>query len=170
MVLSSPDIFEQLDSKTLKRLDLPKSAVSPSGLSEVLLMKVLTPVYLTNDSNSILHQTDIRAAAARTANGATFACPASSRRIVFSIRFNYTCTATVGTRTYVIDRRDKVPNVINRSVSQTLTASQTNNVEISSESASGGTDIHRQIAYPWILEAEWSITISDISNIDIADT
>ena len=168
--MSVADFYELLDPKTLRRLDLPKTAQSPQGLSNILLEKVLTPTYVTNDPNSIIHKTDIRAASIRTATGAGFVTPQDVRRIIFSIRFNYVCTATVGTRTYVIQRTDQTPTILNRWIQQTLTASQNNTVEISTASASGGTDFHRQIAFPFVLEANWQLVVNDVSNIDPNDT
>ncbi len=145
---------EQLDTKTLNRLDLPKTAESPVGLDRLWLQKLINLVYITNDISKTPHKFDVRAASDRGAAGARFTAPVDARRIIFSVRARLVTTATAGGRTIVVERRNKALDLANQFVSETVAASTTRNYEISMSNSSSA-EVHRQITYPIILEPEW---------------
>src|SRR5213592_4445626 len=89
---------EQVDISTLKRLDLPKTAASKQGLDFLYLEKVLNLTYLVNDLQAATHNIDSKTATGITTNGQAFTAPLNSRYIIYSLRFTYICSATVGTR------------------------------------------------------------------------
>lgn len=161
---------EQLDRKTLDRLDLPKTFESQTGLDRLLLQKFLNLVYNVNDLWNLRHRVDIRDAAAVTAAGVAFTAPVDARRIVFAIFITYTATATVGTRTVEVTRENKAGNVITGFISQSRTASQAGFFLISEGSGNQGLTVVVTINFPVVLEPEWAITVDDSGNIDNNDS
>lgn len=165
------ELVEQLDRKTLDRLDLPKSFESQQGLDRLFLQKLLNLAYIVNDIWSMPHKVDVRAASDITAAGATFTAPVNARRLIFSMQIAVVTTATVGSRGIVIQRRDKTgtnATRLNGFINRTLTASITETYDIGPVDAGDGI-VTRQITTPLVLEPEWVIIVDDTSNIDNLD-
>ncbi len=156
--------FEQLDRKTLDRLDLLRTEDSPQGLDRLLLQKILNLVYVTNLLDRTPHQVDVRAASDITSNGARLTAPIDKRRIIFSVRATLATTATAGNRNVVVDRRTKADSILNRLINETVAASTTRDYEISMVSSSNAS-IHRQLAYPMTLDPEQYFAIDDVADI-----
>jgi len=168
--LAIEDFIELLDSTTLKRLDLPKTATSPQGLDNILMEKSLQLAYITNDPNKTPHKTDVKAATVLPAAGLTFAAPTTSRYSIFSMRLVFTASATVGSRIIAVDRLDKANNLLNRPMNESVTAGLSRVYTLGPASGDSG-NINISINFPFILEPEWKIQIDDTANIDpAADT
>ncbi len=160
--------LEQLKDQTLKRLDIPNKTVeSPQGLNTLYLQKLLNLVYVANSLEQLPHLLDSRAAS-DVGSGARFTAPIDARRIVFSMAFTYTATATAGTRTPKVRRQNKAGTIVNAWIDDSLTASQAERYELgpASATASAATII---LNYPVMLMPEWYVAITDGAAIDTAD-
>jgi hypothetical protein len=164
------DLIELLDPKTLKALDLPKTATSPQGLNNILMERSLQLVYNTNDFNRIPHSLDSKLATAMPAAGVSFTSPGDKRRIIFDIRLDFVATATVGTRTIQVTRTGKIGTAVDVYVQDAPTASQSRTYQIGPAGTSGNATVVVAMNYQIALEPEWSLTIRDASAIDVLDT
>jgi len=167
--LSGIEGLEQLDSATLKRLDLPKTAESPQGLSGIYLPKLISLVYVVNGIVGVPHLVDLKIATGVTTPGLQFTPPTGTKRIIFEMEFDYTATATVGTRTVIIEKRIKNSSRVVRYLNDGPTAGQARSYFIGPSNTTVG-NVNVQITFPIELEPEWSITIDDGANIDAADS
>ncbi len=161
---------EQLDIKTVNRLDILKTVESPQGLDKLFLQKLLNLVYLTNDLQQQTHTLGSRSLSDITAAGASFTSPINVRRLVFSIFVTLTTTATVGSRQILFSVRTKADNNFFRFMTgRAVAASTTETYQVGPYTASSGATISIESSYPIHLEPEWKIIIDDTSDIDNAD-
>ncbi len=161
--------IQQIDKDTLNRLDLPKTTESGQGLDTLYLEKSISLVYVANALETIPRDRDVLATVAIGAAGQRFTCPINAQRIIFGGRFNFSTTATVGSRALTLDWRTKANSQVMGFLSRTVTASLVEQYQISPSSASTAT-VTFQISYPMILQPEDFILFDDASNIHNTDT
>ncbi len=159
---------EQLDIKTLNRLDIPRTVQSPQGIDTLLLQKILNLTYNVNDLTRIPFKLDDRVDSDISAAGASFTAPIDARRIIFLMRFSYSATATVGNRTVVLDKRTKGSNTVVRIISRTITAS-VGETWFVGPLGTTATTVAISLNYPLRLEPEASLIVDDTTNIDNLD-
>ena len=167
--MSELDLIEVIDPATLKRLDLPKTATSPQGLSQILMERSIQLTYQTNNPTA-QHKEDTRANAIIGTAAITFSAPTSAIRIIYSWRLQFQSTATVGNRAISVAKISKDgTKIFNQYVSKTVAAGTT---EVYCISGAVGVNATNTISlnYPEVLQPEWSLFFDDTSNIDPNDT
>lgn len=163
--------LEDLDSKTIQTLDLPRTVQSGRGLFGLKLPKVIIPVYITNDPDRIPHARKNQPAIAITSAGKLFSSPIDKIRTVFNVDLSYVATATAGTRSFIIRTLDKELNIVSKYVFDTsISAGLSKTFSIGRGAESDVSSSVVSINYPISLSPEWSIIFDDQSDIDNLDT
>ncbi len=157
--------FDELDPATLRRLDLPATSGSRRGLADLVLVKHLNLVYVTNDPARIPHAVDVRPASDITAAGARFTAPENAIRVFFNWRMTITTTATAGLRSIDVMRKDKNGNVIDHYLNLGPGAS-TSLIGRSVGLHSGSSIV---LQHPTSLSPEWYLSVDDNLDVDNGD-
>lgn len=160
------DELEDLDTKTVRQLDLPRTLQSPQGLFGLKFPKVIIPVFVTNLLEKLPHKfSDL---SEPIGNGHKFTAPIDARRILYEATFVFSASGTVGNRAVQIFRRDKEgTRFFGLYTEDTLTQSTVGRYYLGPASATVVMEgVSIQLAYPLTLEPEWYFEVRDGNTID----